>query len=129
LNGKPALLFDTVGFRVAADTTTAVSATRASRVRAAIVSALTTVLATVETSPGVDETLARPQPPTDGGVGGSPVVEIRMAVRPAGLLTPIGVPPPATSVHVDEELPGRVAALKAGSVNQCHQLLASTAWP
>lgn len=129
LNGKPELLFDIVGFRVAADTTAAVSATRASRVRASIVSALTTVLATVETSPGVDETLPRPQPPTDGGVGGSPVVEIRMAIRPAGLLTPIGVPPPATSVHVDEEVPGRVAALKGGSVNQCHQLLASTAWP
>lgn len=129
LNGKPELLFDTVGFRDAADTTAAVSATRASRVRAAIVSALTTVLATVETSPGVDETLARPQPATDGGVGASAVVEVRMAIRPAGLITPIGVPPPAVPVHVDEELPGRVASLKAGSVNECHDLLATTAWP
>lgn len=129
LNGKPGLLFDTVGFRDAADTTAAVSAIRASRVRAAIVSALTTVLATVETSPGVDETLARPQPATDGGVGGAAVVEVRMAIRPAGLITPIGVPPPAVPVHVDEELPGRVASLKAGSVNECHDLLATTAWP
>lgn len=129
LNGKPGLMFDTVGFRNAADTTAGVSATRAARVRSAIIAGLATVLATVETSPGVDETLARPQPSTDGGVGASPVVEVRMAIRPAGLLTPIGVPPPATPVHVDEEFPGRVAALKSGSVNQCHQLLASTAWP
>ena len=129
LNGKPALLFDTVGFSDAADTTAGISATRASRVRSAIIAGLGTVLASVETSPGVPETLARPQPSTDGGVGGSPIVEVRMAIRPAGLLSPIGVPPPATPVHVDEEFPGRVAALKSGSVNQCHQLLANTAWP
>jgi len=129
LNGKPELLFDTIGFSDAADTTATVSATRASRVRAAIVSALTTVVATVETSPGVDETLARPQPATDGGAGTSPVVEVRMAIRPAGLITPIGVAPPSVPVHVDEELPGRVAALKSGSVNECHDLLATTAWP
>jgi hypothetical protein len=129
LNGKPELLFDTVGFRNAADTTSGISATRASRVRSAIVAGLGTVLTSVETSPGVPETLARPQPSTDGGVGSSPVVEIRMAIRPAGLLTPIGVPPPATPVHVDEEFPGRVASLRAGSVNQCHKLLADTAWP
>jgi hypothetical protein len=129
LNGAPDLLFDTVGFRDAADTTASVSATRASRVRSAINAGLGTVLATVETSPGVDEILARPQPATDGGVGASPIVEIRMAIRPAGLITPIGVPPPATPVHVDEESPGRVASLKAGSVNECHDLLATTAWP
>ena len=101
LNGEPELLFDTVGFRVAADTTASVSAMRASRVRSAIIAGLGTVLATVETSPGVDETLARPQPAIDGGAGASPIVEIRMAIRPAGLITPIGVPPPATPVHVD----------------------------
>jgi hypothetical protein len=129
LNGKPDLLFDTVGFSDAADTSATVSATRASRVRAAIVSALTTVVATVETSPGANEMLARPQPATDGGAGTSPVVEVRMAIRPAGLIAPIGVAPPAVPVHVDEELPGRVAALKSGSVNECHDLLATTAWP
>jgi hypothetical protein len=107
LNGDPELLFDTVGFQ----------------------DGLGTVLADVETSPGVNETLARPQLPTDGGAGASPVVEIRMAIRPAGLITPIGVPPPATPVHVDEQSPGRVASLKAGSVNECHDLLATTAWP
>lgn len=135
LNGKPELLFDTVGFRNATDTTAGISATRASRVRAAVIAGLGTVLASVETSPGVDETLARPQPSTDGGVGGARVVEIRMAIRPAGLLTPIGVPPPATPVHVDEELPGRVAFIRGapgstrGGVNECHKLLVDTAWP
>lgn len=129
LNGKPELLFDTVGFRDAADTTASVSLTRAANVRAAIIGGLTTVVADVETSPGVDETLARPQAATDGGSGASPVVEIRMAIRPAGLITPIGVPPPATPVHVDEELPGRVASLKRGDINECHDLLATTAWP
>jgi hypothetical protein len=87
------------------------------------------VIADVETTPGVDETLARPQPATDGGVGASPIVEIRMAIRPAGLLTPSGASPPATPVHVDEELPGRVASLKRGDINECHDLLATTAWP
>ena len=129
LNLKPELLFDTVGFRDGADTTTAVSATRAASVRAAIIAGLTTVIADVETTPGVDETLARPQPATDGGVGASPIVEIRMAIRPAGLLTPSGASPPATPVHVDEELPGRVASLKRGDINECHDLLATTAWP
>ena len=129
LNGTPELLFDTVGFRDASDTRATVSATRAARVRSAIIMGLGTVLATVETSPGVDETLVRPQLPTDGGAGASPVVEIRMAIRPAGLIAPIGVPPPATPVHVDEESPGRVASLQAGSVNECHALLATTAWP
>ena len=129
LNGKPNLLFDTVGFRDAADTTAAVSATRATRVLAAINAAVTAPTASVETSPGVPETLTRAQPATDGGVGASPVVEIRMAIRPAGLITPVGVAPPATPVHVDEEVPGRVAALKSGSVNECHDLLATTAWP
>jgi hypothetical protein len=129
LNGDPELLFDTVGFQDAADTTPGVSGTRAARVRSAIIAGLGTVLADVETSPGVNETLARPQLPTDGGAGASPVVEIRMAIRPAGLITPIGVPPPATPVHVDEQSPGRVASLKAGSVNECHDLLATTAWP
>jgi len=54
---------------------------------------------------------------------------LRMAIRPAGLLTPIGVAPPATPVHVDATDPARVTALKGGSVNECHQLLANTAWP
>ena len=129
LNGKPELLFDTVGFRDGTDTNAAISSTRAVRVRSAIVGALTTLSTSVETTPGVTEVLARPQPSTDGGLGGSRMVEILMAIRPAGLVTPIGTAPPAVPVHVDEELPGRVGSLKRGSVNQCHQLLANTAWP
>ncbi|HEU4874579.1 MAG TPA: DUF4157 domain-containing protein, partial [Pyrinomonadaceae bacterium] len=129
LNGTPELLFDTVGFQDAADTTAGVSLTRATRVRGAIIAGLGTMVASVETSPGVPETLTRPQPATDGGVSASRIVEIRMAIRPAGLITPIGVPPPALSAHVDEEISGRVASLKRGSVNECHELLAATAWP
>jgi len=135
LNGKTNLLFDTVGFRNAADTTASVSASRATKVLAAINAAVIDTTTDVETSPGALETLTRAQPITDGGVGASPVVEIRMAVRPAGLITPIGVAPPATPVHVDEESPGRVAFIKGpkgstkGGVNQCHKLLVETAWP
>ena len=44
LNGKPELLFDTVGFRVAADTTSTVSATRAANVRTAIIGGLKLLL-------------------------------------------------------------------------------------
>ena len=90
---------------------------------------ITTPTVDVETSPGVPETLARVQPVTDGGVGSSAIVEIRIAVRPAGLITPIGVAPPSPPVHVDPANPARVAALKRGSVNECHQLLAKSAWP
>jgi len=129
LNGKPALLVDTVGFRGGADTVAGVSASRASRVRAAVAAGMTTSTVDVETSPAGPETLPRVQPFTDGGVGASGIVELRMAIRPAGLLTPIGVAPPATPVHVDATDPARVTALKGGSVNECHQLLANTAWP
>jgi hypothetical protein len=52
-----------------------------------------------------------------------------MAIRPAGLITPIGVAAPSPPVHADPADPARVAALKRGSVNECHQLLANTAWP
>ncbi|MFN0140301.1 MAG: DUF4157 domain-containing protein [Pyrinomonadaceae bacterium] len=129
LNGKPELLVDTVGFRGGADTLAGVSAGRAIRVGALIAAGITAPTVDVETSPGVPETLTRVQPVTDGGVGASAVVEIRMAIRPAGLITPIGVAPPSPPVHVDPADPGRVAALKRGSVNECHQLLANTAWP
>lgn len=129
LNGKPELLVDTVGFRDGADTLSGVSAGRAIRVRGAIASGMATPTVSVETSPGVSETLPRVQPVTDGGVGASAIVEIRMAIRPAGLITPIGVAPPSPPVHVDPADPARVAALKRGSVNECHQLLANTAWP
>ncbi len=129
LNGKPELLVDTVGFRGGADTLAGVSAGRAIRVGAEVAAGVTTPTVDVETSPGVPETLARVQPVTDGGVGSSAIVEIRMAIRPAGLITPIGVAPPSPPVHVDPANPARVAALKRGSVNECHQLLANTAWP
>ena len=129
LNGKPELLFDTVGFKDAADTNAGISASRASRVRAEIARGLAVADVTVETTPGVSETLTRAQPATDGGAGASRIVELRMAIRPAGLITPPGAAPPSPPVHVDPTNPARVAALKRGSVNQCHQLLANTAWP
>ncbi len=129
LNGKPELLVDTVGFRNGADTLAGVSAGRAIRVMGEIASGIATPTVSVETSPGTPETLPRLQPFTDGGVGASAVVELRMAIRPAGLITPIGVAAPAVPVHVDPANPARVAALKRGSVNECHQLLANTAWP
>lgn len=128
LDGKPELLVDTVGFRGGADTLAGVSAGRAIRVGALIAAGITAPTTEVETSPGVPETLTRVQPVTDGGVGPSAVVEIRMAIRPAGLITPIGVPPPAVPVPVLPSDPPRVRALKRGSVNECHQLLANTAW-
>lgn len=130
LRGKAELLVDTVGFRDASDTLAGVSAGRAIRVRGEIASGIAaTPTVSVETSPGVSETLPRVQPITDDGVGTSAVVEIRMAIRPSGLITPIGVAPPSPPVHVDPANPARVAALKRGSVNECHQLLANTAWP
>jgi len=129
MDGKPNLLVDVVGFRDAADTTSSVSLSRARRVGAAIAAGIAAPTATVETTPGVDETLTRVQPAINGGIGTAPIVELRMAIRPAGLITPIGAAPPATPVHVDEELPGRVASLRAGNVNACHKLRADTAWP
>ena len=71
------------------------------------------------------------QPATDGGLGAKPIVELSMAIRPAGLIKPIGAAPPATPVHVDPEFPAVVKALKAGGpgINACHVLLSATAWP
>jgi hypothetical protein len=141
LIGKPELLFDTVGFRDAADTNAAIGASRASRVLASVTAALTAGGASLTTdvqtapAPAAPETLNRAQPTTDGGVGASRMVEIRMAVRPAGLITPIGTAPPATPVHVEADDPARVRALMGttpgsgrGSVNECHRLLTETAW-
>ena len=129
LNGKPELLFDTIGFSSAADTNTSVSTTRATNVRNEIAAMITDSTVSVETTPGVSETLIRSQPVTDGGAGASSMVEIRMAIRPAGLIVPPGAAPPSTPVHVEPTNRTRVNALKRGSVNQCHQLLADTAWP
>lgn len=131
MNGKPDLLVDTVGFRNGADTIVGISASRARRVRDSLAAGITRGEedAHIETTPGVRETLPRVQPLTDGGVGASAIVELRMAFRPGGLLTPIGVPAPAVPVHVDPTDPGRVTAMKGGSVNECHKLLALTAWP
>lgn len=129
MNGKPDLMVDTVGFRDGADTVVGISASRARRVRASLAAGITTADAHIETTPGVMETLPRVQPITDGGVSALAIVELRMAFRPGGLLTPIGTLPPAVPVHVGPTDQGRVTALKGGSVNECHQLLASTAWP
>lgn len=129
LNGKPELLVDTVGFRGGADTISGVSAGRAIRVRDTVASGLATPTVSVETTPGTSETLQRIQPITDGGAGASAIVELRMAIKPAGLIVPPGATPPSPPVHVDPADPARVAALKSGSVNECHRLLANTAWP
>ncbi len=129
LNGEPELLYYIVGFRVGGETTGTISATRAANVRAAVVAGVTASTTSVETSPAGNETLTRAQPATDGGLGSSAIVEIRMAIRPACLITPIGVAPPSPPVHVDPANPARVAALKRGNVNECHHLLANTAWP
>ena len=129
LNGNERLMVDEVGFRDKADTLASVSQTRASKVASELTKGITKDTVAVETTPGVDETLKRIQPATDGGGGAAPVVELRMAVRPAGLIAPVGAAPPATPAHVDPGFPGVVKALKAGKkVNACHALLASTAW-
>lgn len=131
LNGDSRLLYDTVGFRDTGDTNRSISAARAANVQSAVNSGVTAPTVPVQTAPtpASPETLTRAQPVIDGGIGGSRTVEIRIAIRPAGLNTPIGTPPPATPVHVNPTDPGRVSALKRGSVNQCHQLLTATAWP
>lgn len=129
LNGNERLMVDEVGFRDKADTKASVSQSRATKVAAELTKGLKKATVDVETTPGIDETLTRVQPATDGGAGAAPVVELRMAVRPAGLIAPIGAAPPATPVHVDPGFPAVVKALKAGKkVNACHAVLASTAW-
>jgi hypothetical protein len=85
----------------------------------------------VKTTPkGPEDILARVQPASDGGLGTKPIVDLRMAVKPADLLTPIGAKPPAKPVHIDPESPATVKALNSGKVlNECHKLLADQAWP
>ena len=99
LDGNEDLLVDTVGLRDKADTKASVSQSRASRLRAELGKGMKKATVEVETTPGKNETLPRVQPATDGGVGAKPVVELVMAIRPAGLITPIGKAPPATPVH------------------------------
>ena len=130
LDGNDGLLVDEVGLRGKSDTLLGVGLSRATKVRAALTKGMKKASVEVETTPGKNETLPRVQPATDGGVGASPVVELVMAIRPAGLIKPIGKAPPATPVHLGPEFPAVVKTLKAGKgPNACHNLLASTGWP
>jgi hypothetical protein len=131
LNKNEDLLVDEVGLRDASDTVATVSQTRADKVEAEVTKGITKATVDVNTSPAGPETLDRVQPATDGGVGAQPIVELRMAVRPAGLLKPIGKAPPATPVHVDAEFPAVVNLLQKGGtgINACHALLSAKAWP
>jgi Domain of unknown function (DUF4157) len=131
LDGNDRLLVDEVGLRDKSDTKATVSKTRADKVEAEMKKGIKKATVDVETTPKGPETLNRVQSATDGGPGAAPIVELRMAIRPAGLVTPIGAAPPATPVHVDPEFPAVVKALKAGGkgINACHALLSDTAWP
>jgi len=130
LNGNTDLLVDAVGFRDAKDTKASVSLDRATKAQTEVSKALTTPTVDVQTAATTTDTLTRAQPATDGGVGTGPIVELRMAVRPAGLVKSVGTAPPATPVHVDPEFPGVVKALKAHTgPNACHDLLADQGWP
>ncbi|HET7065502.1 MAG TPA: DUF4157 domain-containing protein [Rudaea sp.] len=130
LNGNADLLVDAVGFRNAKDTKASVSLDRATRAQAEVRKTLATPTVDVQTTATTTDKLTRAQPATDGGVGTGPIVELRMAIRPAGLVKSVGTAPPATPVHVDPEFPGVVKALKAHTgPNACHDLLADQGWP
>jgi hypothetical protein len=130
LNGNSDLLVDAVGFRDKKDTKASASLDRATKAQAEVSKALTTSTVDVQTTATTTDTLTRAQPATDGGVGSGPIVELRMAVRPAGLVKSVGTAPPATPVHVDPEFPAVVKALKAHTgPNACHDLLADQGWP
>jgi hypothetical protein len=130
LNGNSDLLVDAVGFRDAKDTKSGVTLDRATKVQAEVSKGLTTATVDVQTTATTTDTLPRAQPATDGGVGTGPIVELRMAVRPAGLVKSVGTAPPAAPVHVDPEFPAVVKALKAHTgPNACHDLLADQGWP
>ena len=132
MNGNTDLFVDAIGFRDGKDKKPAISGTRASKVQAELKKGVKALKTTVQTTPkGAPESLDRVQPSTDGGAGSAPIVDLRMAVKPAGLIAPVGKPPPATPVHVDPEFPAVVKALKAGGkgINECHKLLSDTAWP
>jgi hypothetical protein len=131
LDGNDGLPADEGGLRNASHTKATVSKSRADKVRAELEKGIKKTTVDVDTTPKGTETLDRVQPATDGGLGAKPIVELRMAIRPAGLVKPIGAAPPATPVHVDPETAAVVKVLKAGgkAVNTCHALLSGTAWP
>jgi hypothetical protein len=134
LDGNDYLLVDTVGFRNAKDVKASVSLDRASNVQAEVQKGVvkSTVEKQMTAAPAPQETLNRVQPATDGGVSASPVVELRMASFPAGLIKPIGSAPPPTPVHVKPEFENVVQVLKGEKgtgPNACHDLLADQAWP
>ena len=124
------LLVDTVGTRDTKDTRASVSLDRATKVQAQVAKGIAKSTVDVQTTAATKETLTRVQPASDGGVGARPIVELRMAIRPAGLIKPVGAAPPATPVHVDPQFPAVVKVLKAHTgPNACHELLADQAWP
>jgi hypothetical protein len=131
LNGNEHLLMDAVGFKDKSDTVGSVSKTRADKVVAEIKKDIKKTTAKLNTTRGVSETLTRIQPATDGGAGSKSIVELRMGGFPAGLIAPIGKPPPAKPEHIDPEFPAVVTTLKKGgkATNDCHELLSNTAWP
>ena len=131
LNGNTQLLVDSVGFRDKSDTKATVSQTRADKVVAELTKGIATATADLDTTRGKSEKLTRVQPGTDGGAGAKPVVELRMAGFPAGLIAPIGAAPPAKPEHIDPEFPAVVTTLKKGGkgTNACHKLLSDNAWP
>ena len=132
MNGNTDLFVDAIGFRDGKDKKPAIGGTRASKVQAELKKGVKALTTTVQTTPkGAPESLDRVQPSTDGGAGSAPIVDLRMAVKPAGLISPVGKSPPAKPVHVDPEFPAVVKALRAGGkgINECHKLLSDTAWP
>jgi outer membrane protein OmpA-like peptidoglycan-associated protein len=133
-DGNPRQLVDVVGFSDKADKAAGIGKKRADAVR-------TTLDAKMKnkdpvdftTSKGAAETsIPRIQPSTDGGVGSAPVVEIRLAREPAGLVTlPSGVSLPSPPTHVEPQTPAVVdLVVKKGKStgNACHDLLIKTAW-
>ena len=132
MNGNTDLFVDAIGFRDGKDKNPAIGGTRASKVQAELKKGVKALTTTVQTTPkGAPESLDRVQPSTDGGAGSAPIVDLRMAVKPAGLISPVGKSPPAKPVHVDPEFPAVVKTLRAGGkgINECHKLLSDTAWP
>jgi len=127
-------LIDVVGFSDSGDKVAGISKTRADAVRTALDAKITKKAAVdFPLSKGAAPTpIPRLQPATDGGAGSAPVVEIRLAREPAGLVAlPKGVTLPATPTHVDEKNPAVVDIVlkqKKSTGNECHDLLITTAW-
>lgn len=131
-NGNSDLFVDVVGFRDGADAA-GLSTSRATRVQALVAAGVAPPTTSIQMTPGAAaSTLTRVQPATDGGASGSRVVELAMAIRPAGLIAPIGPAPPSPPTHVPPEHPFWTGQLighgAAPGSNACLRLLARTGW-